>query len=163
LLIFTGARRLKSTTAAICSISEACMPHALGRTDVMILAKAILVPCFAALFAQSGDMPPTPVAKQTEPFAVKARREGQVGPQPVRQSYRNHIRPSHRCDAPHRASLHAYRLRGIRRLGNILPFRAVVIVIAPGQGTASSGFSASTEANMKGFSTKIQACHPSTD
>jgi hypothetical protein len=46
----------------------------------MILARAILVLCFAALFAQSGDMPPTPVAQQTEEFAVKARREGQVGP-----------------------------------------------------------------------------------
>jgi hypothetical protein len=33
-----------------------------------------------------------------------------------------------------------------------LPFRAVVIVIAPGQGTAASGFVASTEADMKGFS-----------
>jgi hypothetical protein len=31
------------------------------------------------------------------------------------------------------------------------PFKAVVIVIAPGQGTAASGFIPSIEANMKGF------------
>jgi hypothetical protein len=71
LLIFTGARRLKFTTAAICPISEASSPHALYRTDLMIWTKTILVVYFAAFFAQTTDMPPVPVAKQTEDFALK--------------------------------------------------------------------------------------------
>ena len=52
--------------------------RALGRTDLMILAKAIFVLCFAALFAQSGDMPPTPVAKKTDEFAAKRAAKGKL-------------------------------------------------------------------------------------
>ena len=52
--------------------------------------------------------------KQTEEFAVKARREGQVDPQiPIPPdlfaNVTETIYPTI-CDAPHRASLHAYRL-----------------------------------------------------
>jgi hypothetical protein len=45
----------------------------------MFWTKTILVLGLTAFFAQSGDMPPVPVAKQTEEFALKARREGQLG------------------------------------------------------------------------------------
>jgi hypothetical protein len=45
----------------------------------MFRTKTILVLGLTAFFAQSGDMPPVPVAKQTEEFALKARREGQLG------------------------------------------------------------------------------------
>jgi hypothetical protein len=82
----------------------------------MILAKAILILRFAALFAQSGDVPPTPVATQTEEFAVKAHREGQAGPQiamppdPFAKVTETISAYPTICDAPHRASLHAYRL-----------------------------------------------------
>jgi hypothetical protein len=45
----------------------------------MFWTKTIVVLGLTAFFAQSGDMPPVPVAKQTEEFALKARREGQPG------------------------------------------------------------------------------------
>ncbi|HEY1468875.1 MAG TPA: hypothetical protein VGF61_07510 [Candidatus Acidoferrum sp.] len=82
----------------------------------MICPKTILVLCFAALFAQRADMPPTPVARQTEEFALKARREGHVGlPIPIppdlfaKVTETISVYPTI-CDAPHRASLPAYRL-----------------------------------------------------
>jgi hypothetical protein len=77
---------------------------------------AILVLGLTAFFVQSGDMPPVPVAKQTEEFALKARREGQPGlqiPIPPDRSAKVtetiSVYPTV-CDAPHRACLHAYRL-----------------------------------------------------
>jgi hypothetical protein len=82
----------------------------------MFWTKTILVLCFAAFFAQSGDMPPIPVTRQTEEFARKARREGQVGPQiPIPPDLLAKVTETISvyptiCDAPHRASLHAYRL-----------------------------------------------------
>lgn len=107
MLIFTGARRLKFTTAAICSISEAATPY-----------------------ARSANSHPS---------------------RPVRQSYRNHLSHHLRCPAS-RLFACLPSLQRIQRLGNICRSKAVVIVIAPGQGTAASGFITSIEANMKGFS-----------
>jgi hypothetical protein len=47
----------------------------------MVWSKTIRIFSFAAFFAQGGDMTPVPVTRQTEEFALMARREGQVGPQ----------------------------------------------------------------------------------
>jgi hypothetical protein len=82
----------------------------------MFWTKAILVLCLAAFFAQSGDVPPIPVTKQAEELALKARREGQAGPRiPIPPDLFAKVTETISayptiCDAPHRASLHAYRL-----------------------------------------------------
>ena len=82
----------------------------------MVWTKTILILCFAAFFAQSGDMTPVPVTKQTEEFALKARRDGQVGPQiPIPPDLFDKVTENISvyptiCDAPHRASLRADRL-----------------------------------------------------
>jgi hypothetical protein len=121
----------------------------------MILARAILVLCFAALFAQSGDMPPTPVAQQTEEFAVKARREGQVGPQiPIppdlfaKVTETISVYPTI-CDAP-------YEYKGSETFA------------VQGRGycyyswarKTASGFIASTEANTKGVPRILKKSFP---
>jgi hypothetical protein len=116
LLIFTGARRFKFTTAAICSISEASTPHA--RSAARIL-------CFRLRPSSSSASPLSSLkaatcrllpSKQTEESAVKARREGQGGPQIViprdlfaKVTETISVDPTI-GEAPHRASLHAYRL-----------------------------------------------------
>jgi hypothetical protein len=89
---------------------------ALDRANLMSLAKTILILCFAGVFAQSGDMPPTPVSKQMEEFALKARREGQVGRQiPIppdlfaKVTETISVYPTI-CDPMHRASLQSFRL-----------------------------------------------------
>jgi hypothetical protein len=58
------------------SLLAAC---ALCHSNLMFWTKTIVVLGLTAFFAQSGDMPPVPVARQTEEFALKARREGQPG------------------------------------------------------------------------------------
>jgi len=82
----------------------------------MSWTKTILVLCFAVFFPQSGDMPPTPVTKQTEEFALRARHEGLVGSQiPIppdlvaKVTETISVYPTI-CDVPHRACLHAHRL-----------------------------------------------------
>jgi hypothetical protein len=55
---------------------------------------AILVLGLTAFFVQSGDMPPVPVAKQTEEFALKARREGQLGPEEVLPRRSSRLNPT---------------------------------------------------------------------
>jgi hypothetical protein len=117
LLIFRGAKRFKFTIAAICSIFEDFFAaRQISCTNAMYWTKNLLILIFVASFAQNVHMPPIPVTKQLEEFALKARREGQVGQQVsilpdlfAKVTETISVYPTI-CDSAHRASLQAYRL-----------------------------------------------------
>jgi hypothetical protein len=144
LLIFTGARRLKFTTATICSISEASSPHALSAAPISCFG-LILVLCFLYSSRQ---------------HASRSRRQanGRACPESA---------PRGTCSPRLPKPFPSIPLFAMPRIAPVpmptlcpmhtedrkrLPFRAAVIVIAPGQGTAASGFTASTEANTRSSS-----------
>jgi hypothetical protein len=110
-LIFTGARRLKFTTAAICSISEAFTPHARGRTDSSSASSLSSAACRLLPFQANGRVRRESARQRacwsanSHPADLFAKVTESISVYPTI------------CDAPHRASLHAYGLPYDTRLG----------------------------------------------
>jgi hypothetical protein len=82
----------------------------------MYWTKNLLILTLAATFAHAVDIPPTPVSKQLQELALRARHDGQVGQQIsippdlfTKVTEAISVYPTV-CDSAHRASLHAFRI-----------------------------------------------------